>query len=118
MGAHAVYGVDQGLRDADKDKRFLSFAEQHPSLHETLLAAKWCLRDWMGFDSKRHSNTELVNVVFVDWLRLNAKLVERVHKQAEQRVKTAAKQLAQKQAVLKKTLQEQGVRVVALAGEP
>eukprot|EP00929_Paragymnodinium_shiwhaense_P019584 TRINITY_DN13302_c0_g1_i1.p1 TRINITY_DN13302_c0_g1~~TRINITY_DN13302_c0_g1_i1.p1 ORF type:complete len:1011 (+),score=244.69 TRINITY_DN13302_c0_g1_i1:142-3174(+) len=118
-GVYATYGVDEGLRSEDRDKRFLAFGANHGAYHKELLKAKWCLREWVGFDTKRlHSNEKLVDIVFVDWLQLNGKAVNKARKQAEQRVKKAAKNLGKQQKDLKKQLKDQGVDVSELVGEP
>jgi len=114
---YAKYGVDEGLREEDCDKRFMSFKGQHAKHHKELLSEKWCLRDWLGFDSKRlHSNESLVKVVFSEWLGLDEKLVGKVQKQAEKLVKAAAKKVAKKQKSLKKSLKEGCRREPACGG--
>ncbi|CAJ1330750.1 unnamed protein product [Effrenium voratum] len=115
-GRFAVYGVDQGLRKADRDKRFLEFKAQHKGLHKELkrlsTTCPTALRDWVGFEGKKlHSNSELVPVVFENWLGLDKKLVARVRADAEKKVTGIAKNLSKTQAKLKKRLVKSGIKI-------
>ena len=59
-GTFARYGLDEGLREADQDKRVLAIKENFPALHE-MLQHHWSVRDFVGFKEKRlHSNSELI----------------------------------------------------------
>lgn len=121
--SYAVYGKDHGLRDADGDGRFLAFKTEHPDLHQELMAlatlatavAPITLREWVGFDSQRkHSNTDLVNLVFADWLGVESKAVTQAGKAAEKMVDWAAKELKKLQSEVKHQLRVGGVQVLDL----
>jgi hypothetical protein len=114
-GGYATYGVDEGLRKEDCDKRFTTFRHHHAMYHEELMECKWCLRDWVGFHGKRlHSNEKLISIVFSEWLGLNEKLVSEVQKRAEHTVKAAAKNVVKRQKALKKELKDEGIDVRSL----
>ena len=86
---------------------------------EELLRDQWCLRDWVGFDSKRlHRNQRLVDILFEEWLQLDSSLVGRVKEQAKATVTQMAEELAAKQQRLGKKLRAQGVDMRALDGDP
>jgi len=63
-GTFARYGLDEGLREADQDKRVLAIKENFPALHEEMLQHHWSVRDFVGFKEKRlHSNSELIQIL-------------------------------------------------------
>lgn len=63
-GTFARYGLDEGLREADQDKRVLAIKENFPALHEEMLQHHWSVRDFVGFKEKRlHRNSELIQIL-------------------------------------------------------
>ena len=60
----ARYGLDEGLREADQDKRVLAIKENFPALHEEMLQHHWSVRDFVGFkEKKHHNNSELIHIL-------------------------------------------------------
>ena len=63
-GTFARYGLDEGLREADQDKRVSAIKQHFPALHEEMLQHHWPVRDFVGFKEKRlHSNSELIQIL-------------------------------------------------------
>ena len=63
-GAYPRYGLDEGLREADKDPRMLKVQQQFAKLHADMLKGNWAVRDYVGFKEKRlHSNSKLIEIL-------------------------------------------------------
>eukprot|EP00391_Amoebophrya_sp_Ameob2_P012471 CAMPEP_0178984008 /NCGR_PEP_ID=MMETSP0795-20121207/1370_1 /TAXON_ID=88552 /ORGANISM="Amoebophrya sp., Strain Ameob2" /LENGTH=792 /DNA_ID=CAMNT_0020674831 /DNA_START=231 /DNA_END=2610 /DNA_ORIENTATION=+ len=91
-GGYPRYGLDTGLRDEDADKGQTLFRESYQSLHQELSDGQFVLRHWVGYEKQcKHSNQNLIKVVFADWLGLDAKQVEKVRKTAVKEEREAAK---------------------------
>ena len=58
------YGLDEGLREGDKDRRVAKVKQDFPHLHSEMLEHNWTVRDYVGFKEKRlHSNTDLIQIL-------------------------------------------------------
>lgn len=58
------YGLDEGLREGDKDRRVARIKQEFPHLHAEMLDRNWTVRDYVGFKEKRlHSNTDLIQIL-------------------------------------------------------
>merc|ERR1711920_205099 len=104
-GTYAVYGVDEGLRLADDDKRLKAFREAHPDYHDLMLDEAWAPRDFCGYEAKKlHSNTELVDVLLVKHLGMKEKVVKTEKKTAEKFIDNLRKSAKKEEKKLKKKL--------------
>merc|ERR1712183_68967 len=52
-GSYAVYGVDDGLREADGDVRMKKIKDEHPLYDRLMTTEKWTPRGFCGYDSKK-----------------------------------------------------------------
>jgi len=115
-GSYAVYGVDQGLRQEDGDSRMTKVMKEFPAHHNAMLNAHWAPRDFCGHVSKRlHSNTELIELLFVEHLKLDDKLIKKMRKEAEKQVNKLRKEQDKEQRKLKNKLKEAGIKSTDLA---
>lgn len=102
----ARYGLDQGLREADRDSRMLKVKCEFPAFHDEMLQHHWSVRDFVGFEGKRlHSNTELINVLFTEHLELDSKKVTKAEKAARKYIDKLRKDAAAKNKRLKAELE-------------
>jgi len=110
-GSFAVYGTDDGLREADGDPRFNKIKSQHPGYHQMMLCNQWAPRDFSGFDSKRlHSNAELIEVLFVEHLCLSEKDIKKAKKEAQKYISDLRKQTDKQQKGIQTELKKSGIK--------
>jgi len=108
-GSFAVYGVAEGLREEDGDVRMAKIKLAHHKYHNMLLKQRWTPRDFCGHESKRlHSNSELVELLFVQHLKMEDGKVKKAKKAAERYIKDFRKKLDKEQGKMKKSLRASG----------
>jgi hypothetical protein len=85
----AKYGVDAGLREADNQPEVLRVKTDHPKYHKEMLQHQWVVREYVGYEpqgKKKHTNQNLVSVLFVEHLQLKRGKVQAVEKRARKHI--------------------------------
>ena len=113
------YGVDESLREADKDPRMLKVQQQFPKLHADMLKGNWVVRDFVGFKEKRlHSNTKLIEIL-VKHLELDQsckRFVQGAQDTATRKIDAARAEEEKNNQELKEALSLVNVKLTQLVG--
>eukprot|EP00438_Fugacium_kawagutii_P023624 Skav205980 [mRNA] locus=scaffold442:972595:973158:- [translate_table: standard] len=119
-GAYPRYGLDEGLREADKDPRMLKVQQHFGKLHAEMLKNNWAVRDFVGFKEKRlHSNTKLIQIL-VKHLELDQgqgkRFVQSAKDMATAKIDEARAEEEKHNQELKEALSSVNVKLTQLVG--